>query len=60
LNASEKEKIVNNLTVMTNVSTAYAPAGKVLISVSCNGSFDFSDLELAQKKNRIATWFGNK
>jgi hypothetical protein len=34
---------------MTNVSTAYAPAGKVLISVSCNGSFDFSDLELAQK-----------
>jgi hypothetical protein len=25
LNASEKEKVVNNLTVMTNVSTAYAP-----------------------------------
>jgi hypothetical protein len=37
LNASEKEK-VNNLTVMTNVSTAYAPAGKVLISYLVMGS----------------------
>jgi hypothetical protein len=51
LNASEKEKVVNNLTVMTNVSTAYVP-GKVLISVSCNGILDFEDQELAEKSKR--------
>jgi hypothetical protein len=46
---------------MTNVSTAYAPAGKVLISVSCNGSFDFSDLELAlKKKTELQRGSGNK
>jgi hypothetical protein len=46
---------------MTNVSTAYAPAGKVLTSVSCNGLFDFSDLELAQKiKTELQPWFGNQ
>jgi protoporphyrinogen oxidase len=61
LNASEKDKIVNNLTVMTNVSTAYAPAGKVLISVSCNGLLDCSDLELTQKiKTELQPWFGNQ
>jgi phytoene dehydrogenase-like protein len=61
LNASEKDKIVNNLTVMTNVSTAYAPEGKVLISVSCNGLLDFSDLELAQKiKTELQPWFGKQ
>jgi hypothetical protein len=37
---------------MTNVSTAYAPAGKVLISVSCNGILDFEDQELAEKSKR--------
>lgn len=59
LNASEKDKIVNNLTVMTNVSTAYAPAGKVLISVSCNGMLDYSDQELTQKiKTELQPWFG--
>jgi hypothetical protein len=26
---------MNNLAIMTNVSIAYAPAGKVLVSVSC-------------------------
>ena len=61
LNASEKEKLVNNLTVMTNVSTAYAPAGKVLISVSCNGILDFEDQELAEKiKEELEPWFGKQ
>jgi protoporphyrinogen oxidase len=61
LNASAKEKIVTNITVMTNVSKAYAPAGKVLISVSCNGILDFSDEELAQKiKTELQPWFGNQ
>ncbi|NRS88737.1 phytoene dehydrogenase-like protein [Flavobacterium sp. 7E] len=61
LNASEKEKIVTNLTVMTNVSKAYAPAGKVLISVSCNGILDYTDQELVQKiKSELQPWFGNQ
>ncbi len=61
LNASEKDKTVNNLTVMTNVSTTYAPAGKVLVSVSCNGLLDYSDQELAQKiKTELKPWFGNQ
>jgi protoporphyrinogen oxidase len=61
LNASEKEKVVNNLTVMTNVSSAYAPAGKVLISVSCNGILDFEDEELAEKiKEELEPWFGKQ
>ncbi|MFT4983504.1 MAG: phytoene dehydrogenase-like protein [Flavobacterium sp.] len=61
LNASEKEKVVNNLTVMTNVSTAYAPVGKVLISVSCNGILDFEDQELAEKiKEELEPWFGKQ
>jgi len=61
LNASKKDKIVNNLTVMTNVSTAYAPAGKVLVSVSCNGLLDCSDQELTQKiRTELQPWFGNQ
>jgi protoporphyrinogen oxidase len=61
LNASEKEKVVNNLTVMTNVSSAYAPAGKVLISVSCNGILDFENQELAEKiKEELEPWFGKQ
>ncbi|PKH66669.1 FAD-dependent oxidoreductase [Flavobacterium sp. ALD4] len=61
LNASEKEKVVNNLTVMTNVSSAYAPAGKVLISVSCNGILDFEGEELAEKiKEELEPWFGKQ
>jgi hypothetical protein len=34
---------------------------KVLISVSCNGLFDFSDLELAKKiKTELQPWFGKQ
>jgi hypothetical protein len=37
---------------MTNVSKAYAPEGKVLISISCNGILDLEDQELAEKSKR--------
>jgi len=61
LNASESKKVVNNLTVMTNVSKAYAPAGKVLISISCNGILDLDEQELVQKiKNELQPWFGKQ
>jgi phytoene dehydrogenase-like protein len=61
LNASEKKKVINNFTVMTNVSTAYAPAGKVLISVSCNGIVDLSEQELTDViKTELQPWFGKQ
>jgi hypothetical protein len=56
LNASEEEKGVNNLTVMTNVSKAYAPEGKVLISISCNGILDLEDQELAKNQRGTRTF----
>ena len=46
---------------MTNVSAAYAPAGKVLISVSCNGIVDFGEQELADAiKTELQPWFGKQ
>jgi predicted NAD/FAD-dependent oxidoreductase len=46
---------------MTNVSTAYAPEGKVLISVSCNGIIDFEDQELDEAiKKELEPWFGKQ
>ena len=61
LNASNTKEIVNNITVMSNVSSHYAPAGKVLISVSCNGIVDLTDEELAQKiKTELQPWFGTQ
>ncbi len=61
LNASHKRKWVTNLTVMTNVSKKYAPNGKVLISVSCNGIPEISDQELAINiQTELAQWYGEK
>lgn len=59
LNASENRKWVTNLTVISNVSADYAPAGKVLISVSCNGILDVEDEKIAENmKNELLSWFG--
>jgi phytoene dehydrogenase-like protein len=61
LNASTKKKWVNNLTVMSNVSKAYAPKGKVLISVSYNGIPRIDDATLAEKmKKELQQWYGEK
>ena len=61
LNALNTKEIVNNLTVMSNVSSQYAPKGKVLVSVSCNGIFDLSDQELTHKiKSELQPWFGQQ
>ena len=61
LNASKQKKFVNNLTVISNVSKAYAPAGKVLISVSYNGFPAFDDATLAQNmKQELKQWYGDK
>jgi phytoene dehydrogenase-like protein len=61
LNASTKKKWVNILTVMSNVSKAYAPKGKVLISVSFNGIPTIDDATLAENmKQELKQWYGEK
>lgn len=61
LNASENKKWVNNLSVMTNLSSSYAPKGKVLLSVSVNGLIDIEDATLASNiKSELKQWFGNQ
>ncbi|SHG28802.1 Flavin containing amine oxidoreductase [Flavobacterium micromati] len=61
LNASLSKKWVNNLTVMTNVSKAYAPKGKILISVSYNGVPAIDDVVLAENmKQELMRWYGEK
>ena len=58
LNASTNKKYVNNITVLTNVSKAYAPKDKVLISVSVNGIPEENDLDLAElMKAEVQPWF---
>ncbi|KAJ1291988.1 hypothetical protein BS78_02G358600 [Paspalum vaginatum] len=59
LNGSGKG-IVNNMFFATNVAPSYAPAGKVLVSVSLVGSFtDREDADLADEVVReLGGWFG--
>lgn len=59
LNASTNKKWVNNMTVVSNVSKAYAPKGKVLISVSYNGIPTIDDATLAENmKQELKLWYG--
>jgi len=61
LNASTQKKWVNNLTVISNVSKAYAPKGKMLISVSYNGIPTVDDATLAENmKQELKQWYGEK
>ena len=61
LNASKNKKWVNNLTIMSNVSSAYAPKDKVLISVSYNGIPIIDDAALAENmKQELKKWYGEK
>ena len=61
LNASTMKKWVNNLTVISNVSKAYSPEEKVLISVSYNGIPTVDDTTLAQNmKEELKQWYGEK
>lgn len=58
LNASENRQFVTNITVMTNISVDYAPANKVLISVSCNGILEYDDARLSKIiKAELKPWF---
>ncbi len=61
LNASKNRKWVTNLTVMTNISSKYAPEGKILIAVSHNGIPEIDDATLSENmKTELKTWYGNQ
>ncbi len=60
LNAREG-KLVNNLSVMSQVSAAYAPAGQHLIAASINGLTDEPDDSLTQHiRDEFRQWFGDE
>ena len=58
LNANP-DRFVNNLSVMSNVSSAYAPAGKSLISVSLSDSQPFTKPEILESKikEELKFWY---
>lgn len=61
LNAGKHKKWANNLTVLSNISSAYAPSGKVLLSISYNGIPAIDDATLAQNmKTELKPWYGNQ
>lgn len=54
-------RLLNNICVMNEVSGAYAPPGKSLISLSVNGWVNASDEELTlQIKDELSRWFGRQ
>ncbi len=54
-------KLVNNLAVMSNVSSHYAPSGKALIAASINGIQEKSDSDLLSGiKQEMKAWYGSK
>ncbi|QBN18674.1 NAD(P)/FAD-dependent oxidoreductase [Flavobacterium nackdongense] len=61
LNAATNKKWANNLTVLSNISSQYAPSGKVLISISYNGIPAIDDATLAENmKTELKQWYGNQ
>ena len=60
LNATESA-LINNMVPMSNLSEAYAPLGKTLISVSVNGTNQESDEIISNRiKQELAIWFGHE
>lgn len=58
---SNKEKFINNLAVMSEVSNAYAPAKKSLISVSLNSIIEENTQAAIQKvKQELTPYFGKE
>jgi len=62
LQAAKERRWVNNLAVMSRVSAEYAPEGKHLISVSCNGLWpELSDEALAANmKEELRLAYGSE
>jgi phytoene dehydrogenase-like protein len=56
---AKKKTIVNNLSVLSNISASYAPDNKHQIAVSIFGSVFSSAIE-EQIKSECKSWFGNQ
>jgi len=56
---SKKKSLINNISVMSNVSKAYAPKLKHQIAVSIFGSEYTADIE-SQIKSECKDWFGSQ
>ncbi|MEM1326996.1 MAG: NAD(P)/FAD-dependent oxidoreductase [Bacteroidota bacterium] len=58
---AEKNQLVNNCCVLTQLSSHFAPEGKHLISVSTIGKDEFSDEKRAQQVQReLQKWWGDQ
>lgn len=56
---ARKNSLVNNISVMSNVNSAYAPKGKHQVAVSILGN-EFSKEKEKQIKSECKTWFGQQ
>ncbi len=60
INANEAE-LIHHIVILSAFAPTYAPAGKVLISVSLVGKNSFSEIELTEKiQQELQQWFGKK
>lgn len=59
--SAKNPKLVNNISVLTNISKAYAPKGKELICVTLNGFATIDDLQLVNEiKSELKSVFPGK
>lgn len=56
---TNKNRLVNNISVINQVAPAYAPAGKQLISISIVGQATVNQQLVDEAKKELKTWFGN-
>lgn len=54
----DREGLINNLCVPSNVSASYAPTGKALISVSVTGGHGNGEHLSSQVRAELRDWFG--
>lgn len=58
---SDRNNLINNFCVPSDIASAYAPAGKSLISVSIIKQHTYSDEQLNEKViNELTQWFGSQ
>ena len=58
---ADADGLVNNVAVLSDVASSYAPPGKTLVSVSVVGKSGFSGTELAHQVQReLHGWFGDQ
>jgi protoporphyrinogen oxidase len=54
------DRLVNNITVVSNIAPSYAPSNQHLISLSIVGTTEDSEEELVKKvRSELQQWFGS-